>query len=260
MKIEKLPLQWFVNKLNDSQPFTFARYGDGEWLTILGFYGKHNSNGCTFTRELSDDMRLVLRRENDYHHAILKIARRERKVPYNGDWVPYGGPVIDKWLDDNEIGLQWYGGDVLLDESLKGNIFPFIEQIREKRVLYVGNKRLRGLNMKGKGFFPYRAYVEPPPQNAHLVKDEVLKQIFKAIRKNKIDFIGWSSGLAGKVFIDEVFMRFPEITSIDFGSMFDGYFQPMENVNPGGSRSYIRKGQHNWDELLEMNTKGADEK
>lgn len=254
MIVKPLPLSFFVNSLKQNKPFTFARYGDGEWLTILGFYGKRNSNGCTFTEALSNDMIDVLKRQNPYHHAILKIAKRERPVPYNGGEVPYGGPVIQQWLDDNQITMPWYDGDVLLEESLKGKLFPLIEQIREKRVLYVGNYRLRGLNMRAKGFFPYIAYVEPPPRNAHREMDNLLYQIYRAIRKENIDLIGWSSGLAAKVMIDKVYMKHPEITQIDFGSMFDGYFRPMENVNPAGSRSYIRKGRHDWVELLRMNT------
>lgn len=254
MEVKQLPLDWFVDNLKNNIPFTFSRWGDGEWLTTLGFYGMHNSNGCTFTKELSDDFRTVLKRQNPYYHAILKIARRERKVPYQGGWVPYGGPVIDKWLSENNITIEWYDGDVLLEESLKGRLFPLVEQVREKRVLYVGNQRLRGLNMRGVGFFPYTAYIQPPQQNAHKVKDQLLADIFSTIEKNKIDFIGWSSGLAGKVFIDEVWMKYPEITQIDFGSMFDGYFEPMPNVNKAGSRSYIRKGQYDWTELSRKNT------
>jgi len=108
--------------------------------------------------------------------------------------------------------------------------------------------------MRSHGFFPYAAYIEPPPKDTHEVIDDILYDIYRAIRRNKIDFVGWSSGLAAKVMIDEVYMRFPEITQIDFGSMFDGYFRPMENVHHTGSRSYIRKGKHNWDVLLEANT------
>lgn len=254
MKVHPLTIRDFALKLKNNEPFTFARYGDGEWLTILGFYGKHNSNGCTFTKALSDDMRQVLYRHNDYYHAILKIARREREVPYGDKWYPYGGPVIDQWLEDNNINLKWYNGDFILEESLRGKIFPLIEQVREKRVLYIGNERLRGLNMRGAGFFPYVAYIKPPPRNAHSVKNDILRNIYNSIERYDIDFIGWSSGLAGKVFIDEVFMRYPEVTQIDFGSMFDGYFEPMPNVHPDGSRSYIRKGQHDWERLLRMNT------
>ena len=184
----------------------------------------------------------ALRRQNDYHHAILRIARRERKVSYQGKQYQYGGSAIEKWLRHNEITLDWYDGDILLEESLKGKLFPLIEQIREKRVLHVGNHRLRGLNMRGIGFFPYVTYVEPPPTNTHEVIDAVLHDIYRAINKYDIELVGYSAGLAGKVIMDEVFMRFPEVTQIDFGSMFDGYFRPMPHVSPAGSRSYIRKG------------------
>lgn len=254
MRINSLSLNWFVDKLKNNEPFTFARYGDGEWLTILGFYGMHNSNGCTFTEALSKDLRAVLRLENSYHHAILKVARRERPVPFNGQQMPYGGSVIDRWLKGNDVCLSWYNGDVLLEESLEGRLFPLIEQVREKRVLYVGNERLRGLNMRNRGFFPFMAYVEPPPRDAHRVTDGLLRDVFASIRRNRVDFIGWSSGLAGKVMIDEVYMKYPEITQIDFGSMFDGYFEPMNHVSVNGSRSYIRSGKYDWDELLERNT------
>lgn len=254
MNVQPLPLNWFVNQLKDDKPFTFARYGDGEWLTILGYYGKQNSNGCTFTKALSDDMRAVLRQQNPYHHAILKIARRERQVAYNDRSYSYGATAIQQFLDDNQITFPWYDGDVLLEESLEGNLFPLVQQIRERRVLYVGNHRLRGLNMRGKGFFPYVAYIEIPPRDTHKVIESRLYDIFRAIRRYNIDFVGWSSGLAGKIMIDETFMRFPEVTQIDFGSMFDGYFRPMSHVHPLGSRSYIRRGTHDWDTLLEMNT------
>lgn len=257
MEVNPLPLKWFVRNLKENTPFTFARYGDGEWLTILGYYGMNNSNGCTFTKELSDDMRKVLYHQRPYHHAILKIARRERTVSYKGMQYEYGGKAIQRFLDDNNITMPWYDGDVLLEESLKGKLFPLIKQIREKRVLYVGNHRLRGINMRGKGFFQYISYVEPPPRDTHKVMDDILYQIYREIRKNNINFIGWSSGLAAKVMIDEVYARHPEITQIDFGSMFDGYFRPMENVNPAGSRSYIRKGMHDWEALLRLNTGNA---
>ena len=260
MKIITKSLKSYVNLLKKNKPFALARYGDGEWLTILGYHHLHNSNGCTFSPELSNALRCVLHRENDYFHAILKVAKRERQVPdENGKPKDYGLSAISKFLEDNTILMNWYDGDVMLEEMLKGRLFPLIEQLREKRVMYVGNERLRGLNMRGAGFFPYVAYVEPPPLNAYTHKDEILTRVFKAIGKAKVDIIGWSSGLASKVFIDETYMRFPEITQIDFGSLYDGYFEPLDHIkakprNNTGSRSYIRKGGYNWNRLRLLNT------
>lgn len=257
MQITNLPLSHYVQLLKDNQPFTFARYGDGEWLTILGFYGLHNSNGCTFTKELSDDLRAVLARQNPYYHAILKVAKKERDVSYNDKKVPYGLSSIEKFLDDNAVTMDWYNGDVLLNANLAGKLWPLIEQIRERRVLYVGNERLRGLNYRGIGFFGYVTYLEVPPQNTHRVKGEIVRDVLHYIDRYHIDFIGWSAGLSSKVFIDEVWMMHPGVTQMDLGSIFDGYFEPLPHIKAmgrSGSRSYIRKGGYDWQKLLRQNT------
>lgn len=254
MKIIKHPLSHYVDLLAQRVPFTFARYGDGEWLTILEFYNRHNSNGCTFTPQLSKALQEVLKRNNGYYFSILKIAMSKTREIDNR---VYGPVAIEQWLKHNAVNIQWYNGDVFLDEMLAGNLLPLIQEIRKKRVLYVGNERLRGLNRLG--FFSYLDYIQVPPINAFDSKDDILRQVFNSITANKIDFIGWSSGLAAKVFIDETYMRFPYVTQIDFGSQFDGYFEPLPHiksrpVNNTGSRSYIRKGLHNFGELLKVNT------
>lgn len=248
MQITKLPLSHFVNLLETRQPFSFSRWGDGEWLTTLGYIGLHNSNGCTFTQELCNDYRQVLDNQHDYYHGILGIARRKK------------GEEIEKFLKSQHCDIVWYNGDVFLKAALKGKLFPLVEQVREYRVLYIGNERLRYLNMRGKGFFSYQAYIQPPPLNAHLKKERILNQVRALVNKHKIELIGWSSGLATKVFIDEIFKwSSGEITQIDFGSLFDGYFSPLSHIadrlhHNTGSRSYIRKGGHDWDDLLKLNT------
>lgn len=259
MHIIRLPIYELVYKLKERIPFTFARYGDGEWLTILGFVGKQNSNGCTFTKALQKDLQAVLLRNNPYYHTILKVAKKERTVFYNGKDRHYGWLVIQKYLIDNGLSnMSWYDGDVLLNTMLAGKLFSLVEQIRQRRVLYVGNERLRGINMRGIGFFPYVTYIQPPPKNSHEDKARILNEVFAAVKKHSIDFVGWSAGLAAKVFIDETFMKYPGVTQIDFGSSFDGYFEPLNHItnrprNNTGSRSYIRKGGYDWKLLLKQN-------
>jgi hypothetical protein len=256
MHVLKLPTAELVNKLKANIPFTFARWGDGEWMTLTGFIGIINSNGCTLTRALQADLLAVLKRNNPYYHAVLTIALRERPVFYEGKDRPYGRSVIDKFLADNGLGdIAWYNGDTLLNDMLAGELFPLFEQIRQRRVLYIGNKLLRGINMRGKGFFPYITYIEPPPTNSHEDKKRILDEVFHAVRKYSINFIGWSAGMAAKVFIDETFMAFPDVTQIDFGSAFDGYFDPLPQfigTKRGVSRGYIPG--NDWAKLLRQNT------
>jgi hypothetical protein len=257
LQYQNLPLSHYVQLLKDKTPFSFARYGDGEWLCILGeFTGHANANGCVYTQALCDDLRDVLKRNNSYFHTILRIALHEQQATYGGKSIDYGKPLIEKFITDNGLeDIVWYNGDVLLKANLAGQLFQLIEQVRERNVLYVGNVLLRGINMRGIGFFPYTAYIEVPEINTHASKDEILKQVYQYVEKYHIDFIGWSCGMASKVFIDEVFTWFPEITQIDFGSIFDGYFKPLERfARRGGSRGYIRNGDYDFNKLLRKNT------
>ena len=231
----KRPLRDYVEQVQLGLPFSFARYGDGEWHCILGNFGERNSNGCTYTKPLSDVLRAGLRKGHPYEHSILRIARRNL------------GPLIEKFLINHEIQIEWTLGDTILEESLKGNIFPLIEQLRTKRILYVGPKHCRGLNRMG--FFSYVDYIQPPPRNAFTVRHDIVRNIAGSIKENNVQVVGYSSGLASKVFIDDIYqITDGEITQIDFGSMFDGYFGIP-------SRSYIKRGKLNFRVLHELNTK-----
>lgn len=253
MNIINNPTIHYTQLLINRQPFTFARYGDGEWLTILNFNRRRNSNGCTFTPQLSAALQQVLKYQSPYYHCILKIAKKERII----DNRQYGLSAISGWLEQNYITMDWYNGDVFLDDSLNGKFFPFIQAMREYRILYVGNERLRELNKAG--FFDYTDYYQVPPLNAYDHRENILKGIMRIIDKKNIDFIGWSSGLAAKYFIEIVYQKYPHITQVDFGSMFDGYFEPLPHIkakpkNNTGSRSYIRKGGYDWEMLKLQNT------
>jgi hypothetical protein len=229
-------LPYYVDLLDRNIPFGFARYGDGEWLTILGEIGRKNSNGCTFTKELSDALRNVLRNNFPYEHSILRIARRKLSGR------------IGHFLEREKCKVEWTIGDTFLDVSLKGKLWPFIQQLRRPTIVYVGPPHLRDLDKK---FFKIAEYVQVRKRNASLQRKRSLSEIHAAVRKTKATLVGFSSGLHSKVFIDDIWNDFEgELTLIDFGSMWDGYF----NVP---SRSWIRKGEHDFKRRRDMNTKGS---
>ena len=233
---------YYTERLKRGEPFSHARYNDGEWLTLLGYYTFKNSNKCTFEKPLSVAMIQALKNNRPYDHALLSHAL----------WRY--GLHIKEFLEKHKIRVKWVKGDVILNGMLRGRLFPMFEQIRNYKVLYVGPIHTQNLDK----FFPLVDHVLPPPQNAHRDKKRILAEVMMKVERHSINFIGWSSGLASKVFIDDVFdMTGGEVTQIDFGSSFDGFFRPLKHVKPGGSRSYIRKGSYNWDELLRLNTEGG---
>ena len=261
MKVKPLGLARIVRYLEDQQPFGFARYGDGEWRTILGgnwikrkvgskkkykkgyrilrantcYIGQKNSNGCTFTQLLSNDLRKVLVANQDYYHGILRIALRSHRQE------------IDIFLEATNSDVVWYGGDVLLNKALSGDLFPFIKALREYRILMVGQPFLRGVDEVG--FFKPTFYYHAPPKNAHATKQRIEKNVLDLIDKYDINLVLWSSGLATKVFLDDVWKETNgEITQIDCGSMWDGF------CGVTTSRSYIRKGTVRWNDLIQVNS------
>jgi hypothetical protein len=235
-RIIHLPVEWFTNSLHDGKPFSFARYGDGEWRAIIGgkYLGLKNSNGCTFSEKLSNALRTVLRNNKPYMHGILRIAINQHRKE------------IEQYILKNDCKVDWYKGDKLLEESLKGNIFPFVRELRERRLLMVGQQFLRELGPMG--FFKPVTFVHTPPSNAIEHKKEILGKIRSTINQYNIDTILWSSGLHTKVFIDDLYDDIGNgITMIDCGSMWDGYMRIP-------SRTYIRRGHVDWDGLVAVNT------
>ena len=57
MTVKRLPLSWYVEKLERGKPFVSLLYGDGEWLVALRERtGATMQNGEVVTRQLEDEM------------------------------------------------------------------------------------------------------------------------------------------------------------------------------------------------------------
>lgn len=234
LSVMKRPRVYYEESLRRGENFTFSRWGDGEIHTLLGHIGMKNSNGCTFTLQLCELYRNILDRNPPYDLCLLRIALRTLR------------DELESFLKLNKYYIQWYGGDMFLSWSLSGKLFPIVKQLRTKRILYVGPDHCTKLPELG--FFDIAHFIEPPKQNAILERDKIVSEIKQSVVDYKIEVIGYSSGLAAKVFIDDINREFGNsITQMDFGSMWDGYFDVP-------SRSYIRRGRVKFPDLLEVNT------
>jgi len=60
IEYDRLPLSYFTDKLNDGEPFTFSRWGDGEWRSVLYCKGQ-NCDGHQFFPLMRRELRNVLR-------------------------------------------------------------------------------------------------------------------------------------------------------------------------------------------------------
>jgi len=248
--LKKHSLAYYVNKLAQDEPFAISRWNDGEWLTAFGpkrrvnwGWNVHkNSNGCEFSAPLGNKLRSVIERNLPYEHAICRRARRGM------------GHAIGTVLRECGADIQFWtvSGDIFLESMLKGNLFPLVEQLREKKVGIVGPSFCSQLGVVG--FFNVAGVVTPPGKNAINQRDDINRMTLDMIEIKGLDVVGYSAGLHSKVFIDDIWsMTDGDVTLIDFGSMWDGFFDPLPHVNSQGSRSYIRRGRHDFEELRRIN-------
>jgi len=203
-------LEYFQNEIKERRPFSFVRYGDGEFASIFGQQGS-NCDGVKYTHELQFALTETLRYphlNDNYHYGILAIALRTMRQQ------------IEKFVRANNLELVWTEATFLVAANRTGKLAEFLGVMRQCPIIYVAPDYLRkvttvpGLKIKQFITVPERGAFE----QRYFIADKILEHA------NKSNFIGLSCGPATKWLI---WSLFPEIgqthTLFDFGSIFDGY-------------------------------------
>lgn len=230
--ISRLPLSVsvMIDHMANGVPFSFSRFGDGEWYSILRDRSlDHNCDGHPYCVDMEDDFEKLMQDDYHYYHGLLSVSLRV-----------FGGR-LKEYVDAKNVKFPWYNGDALLDESVSGDLLPFVEQWRKKKTIYVGPDHLTD-------FLPHlgtKMTVTIPQVNAYVLKDVLERKLYSLVFKGGYDAIGFSAGFVTKLIINDLFPLIGDrVTMIDFGSQFDGYVNRR-------SRSYHR--HHDWYKLKQSN-------
>lgn len=217
IEIHKLPLSFFVDALNERHPFGFVRYGDGEFQCLLGMQGK-NCDGHEYFPALGAELQQTLIERRDYFYALGPKASRNATMRAQ----------VEAWLKQHAPRAMWYDSEVFLSASLMGELRPFVNALRRRRVLLVGPQHLKELAILN----PIGLIIAPD-KNAYLAKDALEQSILK--RAERADVILFSAGFASKVMMWDLYPQLKKThTLIDCGSLWDLYC----GVN---SRRYARR-------------------
>ena len=232
MTIIHHPLAYYVDLLSTRTPFALSRWGDGEWSCILGDEGE-NCDGHSYFPKLGEDLRHILLKQRPYFHAIGPKAY--------GDM----GNRVNPWLDSHNISREWHYANTFLDASWHGELFPLIEQLQTKRVLYVGPRHLREVARA----FPLVGFYEIPSKDCYLSYPSIVDVVERSAWDLKPDVIAISAGMTANVLVDSLWLRYGEdVTIIDFGSLFDIYCGVA-------SRKYMQA--QGWAKRIKVNLEGA---
>ncbi|HZX14132.1 MAG TPA: hypothetical protein VFF49_07010 [Thermodesulfobacteriota bacterium] len=225
---KKVDLEWFINLLDSRDPFTFVRYGDGEFQCILDV-GKNNCDNIQYSKNLRRDLLQSLHYADTrgrLFRGILAIALRSMRSQ------------IEFYLSTNKINIAWIDGTFMVAANRKGNFKPVFKALSDRKILYVGPNFLRNIpNL----FAEY--FVEVDRYDAFSKRQTYLQTALDL--SPNVDTIAVSMGPAAKNFCVDLYELIGSThTIIDFGSIFDGYCGMP-------SRRYMQRDT--WKEIMQAN-------
>ena len=140
-------IRWYADKLTRHEPFSFVRYGDGEWDCILKLGRSAGVRNQKCLRDLVQALKnsLTKKHAGAYYHAMNPGHMKRCRML----------PKIEAWLAHNAPGLNWHLCPVFCRASIKGSLFPMVRAMEQQRVIVVGPKWLKALPFASE-FVPVR--------------------------------------------------------------------------------------------------------
>ena len=229
-------LQWYVDKFNNREPYTFIRLGDGEWSTIMGDRRITSSHSQTLDHSsLKRGMIKVIANAPDDPRYILSMRPGSQRAG------------IEAWLENNTPAhVQWRDCRVLYKASKFGRLFPWVQAIRDLGVpiVIIGPERHRSLHGK---MFDISRHVIIPNRNCWVQRERILSEAARNYDAPACYIL--SAGPAAKVFAWQIFRKVGEHSWIlDVGSLLDPYVGKA-------SRTY-HKGMLKKPDIIKRNLNG----
>lgn len=195
----------FVQNIKNDTPFSFARYGDGEWSAILNKKGC-NCDGHEYFPDMGKRLGDIVKSKPSY---LLGMQARARRLM---------GKEIDNYM--KEVRIKWMRADVLHFASLNGDLAIFFEALKGKTVVIVGPKHLSKLDkFHVCDFFPV------PDKNCWLSYDKVYQTVgsyLTATKKHTV--VLFAASMMANVLIDDLYKKHGQRhTLLDIGSALDPY-------------------------------------
>lgn len=193
-----------LQKLENKEPFSFSRFGDGEWNAIKGKPG-HNCDRHTYFPDMGAALKAVLESKPTYFIGMQSLANRQNT----------GLAEFERLKAKN----TWVDADVLHRASIKGKLQLFFEALSKcSAVCLVGNATLKGF--RGWNF------IEVPARNCWTERKRIRSDISAWVKRHagQCPVVLYCAGMPTNVLVDNIFHEFGDtVTQIDCGAVFDPY-------------------------------------
>jgi len=215
---EDVTYQSLVDKLNEKQPFSFSRWGDGEWAAVRKYLtpGSAPSRNCDKHQHFPDMGRDLLdvlkdcgqsRDEYDYLLGMQNLALR-----LCGEW-------ISQITTTHNLPTAWCKADIFHHASGHNRLLPLISALRQLPVIMVGPAYLRDIDR----YFGYAAFIEVPVRDCYLALSSLTMDI--ADKLNSLDgpvVVSLSASMPAEIILHRLYPAWKnKAWLIDFGSLWD---------------------------------------
>jgi len=202
-------LDFYVQKLQQGEPFSFVRYGDGDWNYLLKRekYSDHKGR-VLYTPELYAALTasILEPRMSNYYLALQNHSYLK----------PQGFlPKIDRWLKQHKApDINWHFATVFHRASEGGQLGPLIKALQNRPLIMIGPEWLRKLTFATK--------VIPIPSKRCWPNAALVEAQLQRIANGSV--ISFSAGPTAKVLIHRLAPILGQHSwLIDFGSLWDPY-------------------------------------
>lgn len=199
-----------LRRLDEHRPFSFSRWGDGEWEAVLNLKKQDEANcdGHQFFDSMRLELQNILFKKPSYMLGMQPLAYHKLM-----------GRKIDSFFRSNNLKLEdlwWVNADVFHDASMSGKIFSFFERLKKKKVLLVGPQYLRNLKI-----FTFD-HIEVPLLNCWLERVQIMAQIEERRKMKEYDVILFCAGMTSNWMVDQLHGNFKGFI-LDIGSLLDPF-------------------------------------
>lgn len=202
-------LKFYVDRINNNKPFNFLRYGDGEFLNIIKPELKSINAEMDYFPEAGIELKKTLDKSKESYNTFYGLQSLANRT-------------MSEHIPDN---FDWHNADVFHYASRDGKLFPLIEALKIRPVVFVGPKYLRKIS----DVIPYTYFIEIPDRNCYLKKEEIKKKILQIYKDYKMyDHVfplvfSFSCSIAAEIIIYDLISKMKAAFLIDFGSLWDPF-------------------------------------
>jgi len=216
-----------ISKLKNKENFSFTRWGDGEWSSLLQLEPEHrtNTDGHAYFKDMGEALANVLKSKPEYYLGMQRLAREDR-FPNE----------IKQFLDNNDLNnLQWINADIWHHASIKGYFEEFFEALSNRRVFIVGPLVLGELEEMYEHYHSSWKHIIIGSNNCWLQRDSIIQEVTELIKGSNNCVVLFCASMPANYMIDELYKQFEhQHTFLDLGSVL----MPYVGIS---SRSYHKK-------------------